>query len=467
MKILRRTNGIDTRAKSGALRGDVCFQLRDAITGKVTHEERGHNMLTVGLDNALNKCPMGLNKVDTTYSGINGTPFKVTPIFSQLLGGVLMFNDALGNDANVMFPPFSNKVHAMASMESYTQVDSRQGAFDSVASREVTNGFMYQYSWGSAYGNTGAGEHISSLGLAPRNAHVWATDPTKCFQPAFQTNNWLNCQGYYKKFDNQGRSAWAMNDKYILVNDITNATTRARTMKCYKLGLYGANVMLPYGADAIFASDNYNIDGVSVAGCLWTIADVSVNFADCEAQIIGDYVYIISRSSTTFTVKKIALADGSVTSTDTYTFTGASFGGNKACIYNGYIYAGASTAGKIYKCNMSDTTDIAEISNAAFVQNENCYGIGSKWIYTTSGILDGDNGTFVAFSSRIFTDAGNRCFPIYDAGMWLLNMGTNGSVYGIGANMKQWGLMTHFDLQTPVEKHATDSMVLDYTITQV
>lgn len=466
MKILKRTSGIDTRAKGSLLRGDVCFQLRDAITGKVTHEERGHNMLTVGLDNALNKCPMGLNKMDTTYSGINGTPFKVTPIFSQLLGGVLMFNDALGNDANVMFPPFSNKVHAMASMESYTQSDSRQGTFESVASREVANGFMYQYSWGSAYGNTGVGEHISSLGLAPRNAHVWATDPTKCFQPAFVSPSGLNCQGYYKKFDSQQRSAWAMNDKYILVNDLTNATTRSRTIKCYKLSLYNANVMLPYGADAIFATDNYDIDGVEIQGCLWTIADIGVNHANCECQIIGDYAYVIYRNNNTFTVKKIALADGTVTSTDTYTYSGASFGGSKACIYNGYIYSGASVSGKIYKCNMANT-DFSEITNTAFVANENCYGVGSKWIYTTSGIIDGDSDIVVAFSSRIFSDTGNRSFPIYDTGMWLLNMGTNGSAYGIGANMKQWGLMTHYDLDTAVTKDSSKSMVLNYTITQV
>lgn len=463
MKILRRTNGIDTRAKSGALRGDVCFQLRDAITGKITHEERGHNMLTVGLDNALNKCPMGLNKVDTTYSGINGTAFKVTPIFSQLLGGVLMFPQTLGNDADVLFPAFTNPPTAMASMESYTQSDSRQGAFDSVASHEVTNGFMYQYSWGSAYGNG----NIASLGLAPRNAHVWVTDPTKAFQPAFVTNNWINCQGYYKKFDSQQRSAWAMNDRYILVNDLTNATTRSRTIKCYKLGLYGANVMLPYGADAIFATDSYDIDGVTIQGCLWTIADIGVNHANCECQIIGDYAYVIYRNNNTFTVKKITLADGTIASTDTYTFSGASFGGYKACIYNGYIYSGASVSGKIYKCNMANTADITEITNSAFIANENCYGVGSKWIYTTSGMIDGDNDTVVAFSTRIFSDSGNRCFPIYDTGMWLLNMGTNGSAYGIGANLKQWGLMTHYDLESAVTKDSSKSMVLNYTITQV
>lgn len=463
MKILRRTNGIDLKAKSGALRGDVCFQLRDAITGKVTHEERGHNMLTVGLDNALNKCPMGLNKVDTTYSGINGTPFKVTPIFSQLLGGVLMFPQTLGNDADVLFPAFTNPPTAMASMESYTQSDSRQGAFDSVASHEVTNGFMYQYSWGSAYGNG----NIASLGLAPRNAHVWVTDPTKCFQPAFVSPNGLNCQGYYKKFDSQQRSAWALNDKYILVNDLTNATTRSRTIKCYKLSLYNANVMSPYGADAVFATDSYDIDGVTIQGCLWTIADIGVNHANCECQIIGDYAYVIYRNNNTFTVKKITLADGTIASIDTYTYAGVSFGGYKACIYNGYIYSGASTSGKIYKCNMANTADVTEITNSAFVANEDIYGIGSKWLYTTSGIIDGDNDTVVAFSSRIFSDSGHRSFPIYDTGMWLLNMGTNGSAYGIGANMKQWGLMTHYDLDTAVTKDQTKSMVLNYTITQV
>ena len=34
MEILKRTKGIDTRAKSGAIRGDVCFQLVDDLTGR-------------------------------------------------------------------------------------------------------------------------------------------------------------------------------------------------------------------------------------------------------------------------------------------------------------------------------------------------------------------------------------------------------------------------------------------------
>lgn len=463
MEILKRTKGIDTRAKSGAIRGDVCFQLRDAVTGKVKFEERGHNMLTNGLNDAMNKCPLGLNKVDTTYGGIRSSvnpavPFYITPIFSQLLGGVILFPSALGNDADVFFPSFSNTPTAYASMESYTQSDNKQGTFDSVASREVANGFMYQYSWGSAYGNG----TIASLGLAPRNAHVWCKDPTKCFQPPVQGGgNWYQVQGYYKTFSDNNQKVWAMNDKYALVNDTSTSTGRTNGIRCFRFSPYNANIMLPYSANNVFATDTYAVDGVTLTTCIWKIDNIGYNINEHAIQIIGDYAYAISRNGTTFTVKKITLADGTIVSTDTYTYNGYSFGGTKPTIYDGYIYCGASTAGKIYKCSMSDTSVVNEISDGAIRANEFCYCRGTKWIYTCDGIIDGDTGTFVPFSSDFFTD--QRSTPIYDSGMWLVNSGTN----GIGALLKQWGLMTHYDLKTVAHKDNTQSMTLNYTITQV
>ena len=91
MQILKRTQGIDLKAKTGVIRGEVCFQLKDDVTGKITHEERGHNMLTNGLDSVLNKCPFGLDKVSAMYQNASTEQFSITPIFRQLLGGVIAF----------------------------------------------------------------------------------------------------------------------------------------------------------------------------------------------------------------------------------------------------------------------------------------------------------------------------------------------------------------------------------------
>lgn len=171
MNILKKTNGIDLRAKNSALRGNVTIQLRDAVTGHVKNEISGHNMLTNGLNSALNGCPFQLNVVDSAYGSVlTGTQrMKMTPIFSQLLGGVMLFPEALGDDRDLFFPSFDNSPTAFASMESYTQDDPRQGLFDAVASKPIDNAYRYIYEWGSSYGNGS----ISSVGLSTRNCHTW------------------------------------------------------------------------------------------------------------------------------------------------------------------------------------------------------------------------------------------------------------------------------------------------------
>ena len=110
MEYLKKTNGIDLRAKNSALRGNVTIQLKDAVTGKLKDEISGHNMLTNGLNSALNGCPFQLNVIDSAYSSVTASTqrMRMTPIFSQLLGGVMLFPEPLGNDRDLFFPPFSN-----------------------------------------------------------------------------------------------------------------------------------------------------------------------------------------------------------------------------------------------------------------------------------------------------------------------------------------------------------------------
>lgn len=455
MKILRRTKGIDLKSKSSILRGDVTIQLRDDLTGKVKFEEKGHNMLTNGLASALNGCPWDMNKIDGCYDGVAGTVFKTTPLFSQLLGGVMLFPSALGNDPDLLFPPFSNSPTAYSSVESYQQTDSKQGTFDSVSSGEIQNGIRFVHTWGSAYGNG----TIASLGLAPRNAHVWCKDVDSMIKP---NNGFSNgyAQGYCH--DVNGRIIYAMNDEYILANDGTWATK----MRCYKNSAPSVNIKLPYSGTDFLTVDDYSIDGITIEGCLWEVDMGAGYFYGHNVQIIGSHAYVITRSNSTFTVKKYALSDGTLVSTDTYTFS-ASFGSPTASIYDGYIYCSKAGGGAIYKCNMSNTADVTEIADASIEDGCPCWCLGTQYIYTWDGILDGDTGIFVPFtSSTKFYKATNwTMFPLWDKGMWIVGYSyANGR---IGATMKQWGLMTHYDLQSPVTKTEDKQMIVNYSVTQV
>lgn len=469
MQILKRTQGIDLKAKTGVIRGEVNFQLRDALTGKVTHEETGHNMLTNGLDSVLNKCPFGLDKVGASYGDASSEKFELTPIFRQLLGGVILFPDTLGNDPDVLFPDFDNSPTAFASLETYSQTDSRQGTYDNVSSGLITGGFKHVFSWGSAFGNG----QISSLGLAPRGAHTWCLNPSNMFKPYDTTSA---TRGYHKTFN--GASGGGDATKILAVCPTGTLALNGSDWNLYFYAFtpYALNLFERLGSNKSlitrtpFDYDFQNLDKLD--GYKWTyVLDKYV--LDFTAEIIGSYVYIITRSSTTFTIVKLNLADGTVASTDTYTFS-ASFGGTKAVLLGNYIYCAADVDGKIYKCNITNTADVSEITAAGVLAEAPLFYTGSQWIYGENFILDTNTDNIVVASANLF-DLGSKSgyrvwqFPIYENGMWLVCHGTAGglSIYPqMQATIKQWGLMTHYDLQEAVTKNTAKQMVVQYEITQ-
>ena len=456
MEILKRTKGIDLKAKSGAIRGDVCFQLRDAVTGKVKFEERGHNMLTNGLNSALNGCPFGLNKVDTAYTGTTGDAFKVTPIYRQLLGGVILFPQALGNDADLLFPSFANSPTGFSSMASYTQEDSRQGTFDSVSSGEITNGYKFVHSWGSAHGNG----TIAGLGLAPINAHTWCYDASNAFKPTTTLNTYRSI-GYYLNLLRQQTNVCAIGDKGVLISNLAN--TSATKLSYFKFKPYAVDL---FQDETITSSTSLNDD----SNAEWTV-DTGVNLAANQpvgVQIDSTYAYVISRSNTTFTVMKYSLSDGTLT-TNTYTFSGASFGSGKPCLVGNYIYCTANTAGKIYKCNITNTADVSEITHASITANDRLMYCGENYIYGSYFLLDVRNDGVVGFTNQygFLSDTSWRAVPVYEKGMWTVTRESGANEAVICAVMKQWGLMTHYDLQSAVTKDASKQMVVQYSVTQI
>jgi len=455
MHIIQRPKGIDPRAKTAALHGHVEILLKDATTGKIKDRITGDNMLTNGLDSALNKCPLGLNKVDTAYSGVGSAAFQITPLFSQILGGVLLFPQTLGDDPDLLFPPFSNSPTGMASMSEYIQTDSRQGSFDAVGSGKITGGYKYSYGWGPSYGNG----TIASIGLSTRNAHTWCFDGANAYKPAADLGGY-GYTGYYRTMQAAAITVVAMNEKGVCVTRLApNYTaTKVGFFKCkpYRFDIFqdlsSANA-LSYETDADWLVD--------------TGVDLSHGTSNA-AQMDDTNLYIISRSSNTFTVKTYALADGSLTDTSTYTFSGASFGSNKPCIANGYIYCSSSTAGKIYKCNMSNTADITEISNDGIKANERLVYTGSNWIYGQWFILDISTGIVVPYTNQygFMSDVQNRQSIVWEKGMWIVSRTAGGTIATINAHMKQWGLMSHYDLANAVTKDATKTMTVNYSITQ-
>ena len=473
MKILRRTNGIDLKAKNSALRGDVCFQLKDALTGKITHEERGHNMLTNGLNSALNGCPYQLNKIDSGYGNTLGTMLNMTPLYKQLLGGVILFPQALGDDADLLFPSFANSPVGFASLdENYSQTDSRQGTYDGTSSGMIANGYKHVFDWGSAFGNG----TIASLGLSTRLCHNWCNSLDTGFAPFVKSDTQ---SGFVRQLHSARIRVLAVSEKGMLILNSTSGYSGWNNILFYKfykpftvsifedVNKYLTNQYMYLDVDHPFGDDSDNTK--SSRGYTWKLDNAIGTGGDLNysAQIVGDYIYLVYHSGGTFTVKKLNIADGSVASTDTYTFSGA-FGTGRAVLYGNYIYCVANVADKIIKADITRVSEQEytpdEITATGVTANSRLHYVGTQFIYADDGILDAEADIFEVFNGSFGN--GNMRFPVADLGMWLV-MNTGYSNMYLGATMKTWGLMTHYDLQNPVPKDTSKQMIVSYSITQV
>ena len=468
MNILKRTQGIDLKAKNSVIRGDVCIQLKDALTGKVKFEEKGHNMLTNGLNSALNGCPYQLNKMDSGYGNTFGTMLNMTPLYKQLLGGVILFPQALGNDADLLFPSFANSPTGFASLdENYSQTDSRQGTYDGVSSGVITNGYKHVFDWGSAFGNG----TISSLGLSTRLCHNWCNSLDSSFAPFIKNDAQ---SGFARQLHSARIRILAVSEKGMLILNSTSGYSGWNNILFYKfykpftvsifedVNKYLTNNYMWLDVDYPFGDDTDPTK--SSHGYTWKMDNAigSGGDLDYSAQIVGDYIYLVYHNGGTFTVKKLNIADGSIDSTNTYTFSGA-FGTGRAVIYGNYIYCVANVADKIIKANINNPVDVTEITATGITANSRFHFVGTQFIYSDNGIFDAENDIFEVFNGNF----GNSLlrFPVGELGMWLV-MNTGYSQMYLGATMKTWGLMTHYDLQNTVTKDSTKQMVVEYSIVQ-
>ena len=462
MKILRRTNGIDIKAKSGALVGHVELKLLDDTTGKVIEKIEKKNFFTKALDSALNDCPFGLNSIMKMGQGVNydsNTEYKIKNIYQSILGGVILFPSSLGDSVDDYFPSFaSNYPTAYASQASYQLDDPRQGQFDGVSSGKITGGYRFVYAWGSSGGNG----TISAIALSHVDCFRYFNDPIQMLFPHFSDNNSDNPKGYFGYVSNTANfnGAVAINDKGIIC---LNADSAIKKLRMFNTRPY--DFQLTGNTDA-----NYD---PATAEPVWEL-DLSSYTGTPSYQSIGNFLYAFFKNSngtSATTIVKINLDTGLVVDTQNITWTAPQM--TKAeygfCIKDGYLYAGATVAGKIYKCSLSNAADVTEIACNAVVNEALCATDGSDNIYGTNILIN--NGVVVDYlraSPNINSNAsawgGSRI--IYEHGVWMV---TAGRAYNrnIGAQMKAPYCATKANLQSAVTKTADKQMVVQYSVTQV
>lgn len=156
-----------------ALKGTTKIQLFDAKTGEMTKEVVETNMVTNAVPNILNpslQMLMGANPSNYTNvtTSLPGFLKRCSPIGKVLFGGILVFNDALNEDANYIIPSLEdrNKIIGYAGSFAGFSGNYKKGSYNKVESVELENGFthVWEFNTEQANGNIGCIALTSAMG---------------------------------------------------------------------------------------------------------------------------------------------------------------------------------------------------------------------------------------------------------------------------------------------------------------
>lgn len=469
MEILQHTQGIDPKAKDSELHGSVVIQLFDKDTDKLVEEVKHDNFFTNALADIVGGAPY-MQNINLGFNGqyprkVGSDHIYIQGMYNDLLGGIILFPQTLGNSTTDYFPSFTNFPTAYAAMNTYELTDSKQGTFDPT-SAAITNGYQYIYNWGANNGNG----TINSVALSNKDCYKYYSEPAINYIPNITYNNANNSSGFYQDswFPQYNGSQTAHG---VLAADEDGAVMYGMTggsWDYYRVLYYVP--LKPYSLNLTnsFLNLNNNLEEY----CLWKYTGTWGNIRP-TVQIYENKIAVILRedgANKPCTITFLNKADGSVYDTITVTWdinmAGSTY---RYALVDGYIYASSNSVnGIMYKCSISDPTDIEtiELANVGYRSGFAAPANSNKIFHPYYIIEDGIILPLNALDpiSSYGSDRGSFYTLAY-MGPWIVTKFTSGSA-PMTAHIDPHYCATKNNLATAITKDNTKAMKVTYTVTQ-
>lgn len=132
------------------MRGETKILLFDSKTGKQVFEHTEENMVTKSLERLLS--PKNEWLYGNSTNNLMGGLKEAFPIYSKMLGGILLFDSVMPEDENLVLPPTSAKNVGFAGGE-YAGANPFRGTYNSNESGTVTDGYRHVWDFGTDKAN--------------------------------------------------------------------------------------------------------------------------------------------------------------------------------------------------------------------------------------------------------------------------------------------------------------------------
>lgn len=437
------------------LKGHAKIELTDVNTGEKQVYEH-HNMVTNAIQSQLETIgylanPTGINK-------------KLTPLYNNGMGGILLFQEELSENVNnIALPDSSNPIVGYASNDAYTGSDTKRGSkniSESGFGKDENNKTKYTYVWD--FNTSQANGNISSIALTS----------TVCGLGAYQYHDdmtWYNTN-WTLSDTNMGKHPGNVIDFDFttgILTHIENNSTQGIILRKVRLPFNRMGISTLLGTPELIEEKTIQLSNAGInEKSLWVKGDDGYYYAfyakssntinvvrissenytiDTDFRTTFDFSSVLKYEDINSSYKNIAVADKKV-----YLTT-----------YNALYYAPFDAAQNPKKVQLSDSTStyvnvVTKLNNILYsvyytILNPE-FGEGLTAINRKASIYEWSSHSAARTASIFLID--NGCYADF----------TSGSVY-IGTTKEY--LATINNLDATITKTSTQAMKITYTITEV
>lgn len=422
------------------MKGRTTIKLTNVETGEV-QKYYDCNMFTNALDEVFNKAPYYF--ANPTLANLTNSQFQtknpLAPVAGNALGGLLLFPEAIEEDATTLYAPDDNKPTGIASFDAYSGADSRRGSINEIASGPVTGGYLFVWDFNQNQAN---GNIACACLTSKRGGAGYLNGDNNLLQDE-------SSQGA-----GAGAGFWEL-----------NGTASSIPLGADDTGFYifnGSNQLVKFEApirkialnDSTVGKDGKVIGTVTNPGTkvlkdgeLWNIRN--------SANASGN---------ATLTIEKYNLTTWNMT-TQTLVVPAKLEASDRAkvtCIVDGYLYMVANGGLNVIKINLATPADVAEIED---VFTNNRVSVEKNMMEFEGGVL--------SKRARIHADGTVEALtwdttPVALIGTWMINAGSVNAYENIKlcATVYTPYLATINNLQNPIVKNPQQTMKVSYLVTE-
>lgn len=133
------------------LKGKSIIELTDIHTGKKEIYE-DENLVTEAVADVLSANIQGVLYDNTSFYGANGENWLL-PIYKNLTGGILLYQNEIEEDPALIYAPLDNPLIGYASDDANNTTDAKRGSRNLTESKAVDGGFKYVWDFATSQGN--------------------------------------------------------------------------------------------------------------------------------------------------------------------------------------------------------------------------------------------------------------------------------------------------------------------------